>query len=167
MNMNNKNKRVKINFINLKNYKPKLVSNALAREKKEECTICFEIQFENGTTINKDLCLNKLDCYCHCNCKYYVHVPCLRKWITVKPTCLMCKQKIYSFNAPLSIVNNQTITRETETTQQSRYYRHCCKIVFCATNVVMIFSSFYVILYTWFLLFYVIANFRTSHTYHN
>ncbi len=144
------NKRVKINFINLNNYKPKMLENSVIAEKKEECTICFE----DGNTINKDLCLNKLDCYCHCNCKYYIHVPCLRKWITVKPNCLMCKQKILSFRGPLAIANNQTVSAE------SRCYRYCCKIIVCSANIVMIFSSFYVILYTCFLLFYVIRNFN-------
>jgi hypothetical protein len=159
-----KNKRVKINFININNYKPKLLAKSVTTEKKEECTICFEVVIENGTTINKDLCLNKLDCYCHCNCKYYIHVHCLRKWITVKPTCLMCKQKIYSFNAPLTIANNPA---QHITTTRTQCYRYCCKIVICAANIVMIFSSFYVILYTCFLLFYVTVNFRTIDMYRN
>lgn len=156
MNINNKykNKRLKINFINLNTYKPRLLTNNLTAEKKEECTICFE----DCNAINKDLCLNKLDCYCHCNCKYYIHVPCLRKWITVKPNCLMCKQKIISFNAPLAIMNNQPVTSE------SRRYVVCCKIIVFSANIVMIFSSFYVILYTWFLLFYVIINVKPIQT---
>jgi len=150
MGMNNKykNKMFNINLINLNNYKPRLLTNHVSAEKKEECTICFE----DCNAINKDLGLNQLDCYCHCNCKYYVHVNCLRKWITVKSNCLMCKQKIFSFHAPLTIANNQTGTT------QPRRYMVCCKIIVFSANVAMIFSSFYVILYTCFLLLYVIIN---------
>lgn len=179
MNMNNKcmnnkykNKRGKINFINQNNYKPNLLVKSVITEKKEECTICFE----DCNTINKDIGLNKLECYCHCNCKYYVHVPCLSKWITVKPNCLMCKQKIYSFNTPLAITNAPTVQSQmqrvivdlenTQITIHSRYYRYCRKAVIFTTMIVMTFSYVYVILYTCFVAFYIIINFNSMYARH-
>lgn len=77
-----------------------IVNSDLTNDNIEDNTLCLICMDDNKTD---NLILNKTYIrYSECNCEYYIHHMCYRKWLAIKYTpntniikCLICRSNVY------------------------------------------------------------------------
>ena len=62
---------------------------------RNECIICFNETYDTGDRVTINMEIDEMvSIVKRCNCRFKVHETCFLKWVSTKPVCPYCREKV-------------------------------------------------------------------------